>query len=82
MPNIIPVIFIMMNFLLLCAQYHALLIVSSEQTTARLQRSRGREGHQRRRRGPSMVPAKVHKRIVPPYQSATKGSESSAQCSA
>jgi hypothetical protein len=39
-------------------------------------------GHQRRSRGPSAAPAKVQRTIVPPYQSATKGKESSGQCSA
>ena len=37
--------------------------------------------HQRKRRGPSNAPAKVQIAMVPLYQSATKGSESSTQCS-
>ena len=43
-------------------------------------RARGR--YQRNSLGPSTAPASVHKAIVPPYQSATKGTESSTQCSA
>jgi hypothetical protein len=35
--------------------------------------------HQRKSRGPSNAPAKAHSAIVPPYQSATNGSESSVQ---
>src|SRR5439155_23220835 len=51
-----------------------------------LQHSHGREGrpagHHRSSRGPSIAPARVHRVIVPPYQSATKGSESSMQWNA
>jgi hypothetical protein len=43
---------------------------------------RGCSVHHRRSRGPNIAPAKVHSAMVPPYQSATKGSESSVQCSA
>lgn len=35
--------------------------------------------HHRSKRGPRYAPAKVHKATVPPYQSATKGIESSVQ---
>lgn len=38
-----------------------------------------RIGYQRSSFGPSFQPAKVHKAIVPPYHSAKKGTESSAQ---
>jgi hypothetical protein len=49
--------------------------------------SRRREGddelyHHRNNRGPNAAPAKVHSTIVPPYQTATNGKESSVQCSA
>lgn len=39
----------------------------------------GATPHHRSSRGPSATPARVHTTIVPPYQSATKGSESSVQ---
>src|SRR5882724_9439422 len=50
-------------------------------------RSRRRETtwyviHQRNSRGPNAAPARVHSTIVPPYQSAINGSESSVQWSA
>ena len=35
--------------------------------------------HHRSSRGPSAAPARVHTTIVPPYQTATKGNESSVQ---
>ena len=35
-----------------------------------------------KRRGPSAAPARVHRTIVPPYQTATKGNESALQCKA
>src|SRR5438309_12006536 len=38
--------------------------------------------YQRNSRGPNAAPARVHSTIVPPYQTATNGSESSVQCSA
>lgn len=38
--------------------------------------------YQRSSLGPSTAPATVHKTIVPPYQSAMKGSRSSMQCKA
>lgn len=38
--------------------------------------------HQRSSRGPRTAPATVHSTIVPPYQTAMNGSESSVQCSA
>src|SRR5712664_2951653 len=38
--------------------------------------------HQRNSRGPNAAPARVHSTIVPPYQTATNGNESSVQCSA
>jgi hypothetical protein len=38
--------------------------------------------HQRNKRGPNIAPASVQSTIVPPYQTATKGNESSVQCSA
>jgi hypothetical protein len=41
-----------------------------------------RHAHHRRRRGPSFAPAKAHRVIAPPYQTATKGSASLVQCSA
>ena len=49
--------------------------------------SRRREGgdahhHHRNNRGPNAAPAMVHSTIVPPYQTATNGKESSVQCSA
>src|SRR5258707_7349301 len=62
-------------------------MMSSEQLFLRLQ------GHadvkrqdvflyQRNSRGPNAAPARVHSTIVPPYQTATNGNESSVQCSA
>ena len=39
----------------------------------------GARDYQRRSLGPSFQPAKVHKAIVPPYHTAKKGTESSAQ---
>lgn len=39
----------------------------------------GRFCHQRSSRGPSMAPAKVVRAMVPPYQSAMNGNESSLQ---
>src|SRR5579883_2516955 len=38
--------------------------------------------YQRNNRGPAAAPAKVQSTIVPPYQTATKGRESSVQCTA
>jgi hypothetical protein len=35
--------------------------------------------YQRNNRGPSIAPANVHSTIVPPYQTATNGNESSMQ---
>jgi hypothetical protein len=35
--------------------------------------------YQRNSRGPNAAPAKVHSTIVPPYQTATNGNESSVQ---
>src|SRR6266436_10242497 len=65
----------------------ALLIMSSEQIVWRLQshadvKRTGTPLYQRNSRGPNAAPAKVHSTIVPPYQTATNGSESSVQCSA
>src|SRR5882757_3728513 len=38
--------------------------------------------YQRNNRGPNAAPANVHSTIVPPYQTATNGNESTVQCSA
>jgi hypothetical protein len=62
----------------------ALLIMSSEQIVWRLQAhadvTRADSArHQRNSRGPNAAPAKVHSTIVPPYQTATNGNESSVQ---
>lgn len=51
-------------------------------TTLTAQLAAGVSGHQRSRRGPSSAPATVHRMMVPPYQSAMNGRESSMQCSA
>src|SRR5260370_14167514 len=63
----------------------ALLIMSSEQIVWRLQihadvKRTGTPLYQRNSRGPNAAPAKVHSTIVPPYQTATNGNESSARC--
>jgi len=64
-----------------------LLVVSSEQIVWRLQvhadvKSADVPVYHRNSRGPSAAPAKVHSKIVPPYQIAINGSESSVQWSA
>src|SRR5207249_7993240 len=41
-----------------------------------------RGSYQRNSRGPNAAPANVHSTIVPPYQIATNGNESTVQCSA
>lgn len=41
-----------------------------------------RPRYQRNKRGPSIAPAKVQSTIVPPYQTATNGNESSVQWNA
>src|SRR5258708_29075003 len=61
--------------------------MSSEQIAWRLQvhadvTRRDASVHQRNSRGPNAAPAKVHSTIVPPYQTATNGNESTVQCSA
>jgi len=66
----------------------ALLIMSSEQIACRLHAHADVKAaadtslHQRNSRGPNAAPAKLHSTIVPPYQTATNGNESSVQCSA
>src|SRR5882672_5142955 len=62
----------------------ALLMRSSERIVRRLQAHADVKhgSHQRNSRGPNTAPAKVHSTIVPPYQTATNGNESSVQCSA
>src|SRR5216684_4557125 len=62
----------------------ALLIMSSEQVVWRLQahadvKPPDTSLYQRNSRGPNAAPAKVHSTIVPPYQTATNGNESSVQ---
>ena len=64
-----------------------LLIVSSEEIVWQLQvhadvKSADALLYQRNSRGPSAAPANVHSKIVPPYQIAINGSESSVQWSA
>jgi hypothetical protein len=51
-------------------------------TGSRRRETTWRAVHQRNSRGPNAAPASVHSTIVPPYQTAIKGSESSVQCSA
>jgi hypothetical protein len=58
--------------------------MSSEQIVCRLQAHADvtpvdTSHHHRNNRGPNAAPAKVHSTIVPPYQTATNGNESSAQ---
>jgi hypothetical protein len=65
----------------------ARLVMSSEQIVCRLQdhadvKPPGTSLYQRNSRGPNAAPANVHSTIVPPYQIATNGNESSLQCSA
>src|SRR5713101_3676942 len=62
----------------------ALLMMSSEQIVWRLQahadvKPPGTALYQRNSRGPNAAPANVHSTIVPPYQTATNGNESSMQ---
>src|SRR6266705_1744418 len=61
--------------------------MSSEQIVRRLQthadvKLADPSLYQRNSRGPNAAPAKVHSTIVPPYQTATNGNESTVQCSA
>src|SRR5437764_1566530 len=61
--------------------------MSSEQIVRRLHahadvKPADRSPHQRNSRGPNAAPANVHSTIVPPYQIATNGNESTVQCSA
>src|SRR5229473_3323685 len=51
-------------------------------TRSRRRDAARRVPYQRNSRGPNAAPAKVHSTIVPPYQTATNGNESSVQCSA
>src|SRR5438094_7177983 len=60
--------------------------MSSEQIVCRLHahadvKPADRPPHQRKSRGPNAAPARVHSTIVPPYQIATNGNESTVQCS-
>src|SRR6266849_9494879 len=62
----------------------ALLTMSSEQIVWRLQahadvKPADTSLYQRNSRGPNAAPAKVHSTMVPPYQTATNGNESSVQ---
>src|SRR5882757_3925548 len=63
---------------------HALLMMNSERLFLRLQAHADVKelAYQRNSRGPNTAPASVHSTIVPPYQTATNGNESSVQCSA
>src|SRR5881397_3370012 len=59
------------------------LLAGAGTTPASRRRHSGRhDPHQRNSRGPNNAPARVHSTIVPPYQTAINGSESSVQWSA
>src|ERR1043166_73149 len=66
---------------MLCASNHEFGAKRQPVTSSR-RRDRQYSAYQRNSRGPNVAPAKVHSTIVPPYQIAINGSESSAQCSA